>query len=254
MGIDPGRDKSPKKQPRSRIKGCSTSATLAVLALCCPCCGSGDSTASIGGFADAYAHAICARAATCCTADDFQTLVGGSQAACLQHVSANLNTNVQLVQAGVQRYDPVAGAECVQKIQSAACPVVFAAAHDASDPCVTSIVGASALGEACDGDYFCQSEDCEAQRCVTPPCTTGSCPAGQYCVVNTGCAAMVVEGNACTGDDMCGSADACLGSVCSPLLDDGVACSTNRQCKNATCGLVLGAAAKTCRQPYCQGP
>jgi len=226
---------------------------VVALVHCLSCSGSGDSIASVADYADAYAHAVCARAATCCTADDFETLTGGSQAACLQQVSDNLNTKAQLVQVGIQRYDQVAGAECVRRIQSASCVEVFGVADDASDPCAAVFVGASVLGEACDGDYFCQSEDCESQSCVTPPCTIGSCPAGDYCIVNTGCAAIIAEGNACTGDDMCGSAAACLGRVCSPLLDDGVACSTNRQCKSANCGLVPGATARTCRQPYCLG-
>jgi hypothetical protein len=177
---------------------------VVALVLFLSCSGSVGSTASIQGFADDYVHAICARAATCCTAEDLQTLVGGSQSSCLLHMSEGLDTNVQLVQVGIQRYDPVAGAACVQRIQSADCSVVFSSAHDSSDPCAKVIVGAAALGGACDGDYFCQSTDCESQRCVTPPCTTGSCPAGQYCIVNTGCAPIVVEGNTCSGDDMCG--------------------------------------------------
>lgn len=253
MRIESRGDKSDRAFTQSGILRLGAIATVVALAHLA-CSGSGGSTASVQGFADAYAHAICTRAANCCTAGDFQTLAGGSQAACLQHISANMDTNLQLVQVGIQRYDPVAGAECVQKIQSADCPVVFSTVHDASDPCARIIVGAAALGGACDGDYFCQSEDCESQRCVTPPCTAGSCPAGQYCIVNTGCAAMVAEGNPCTGDDMCGSTDACLGSVCSPLLVDGAVCTASRQCQNATCALPSGGAAKTCRQPYCQGP
>jgi hypothetical protein len=225
----------------------------AILAAVTFCSCSGDSTASVAGFAHAYAQALCSRAATCCTPDDFQSAMGGSLATCESDLRSKYENGAKLVQAGIRRYDPAAGAECIEKVQSASCAEVFPAAPNAADPCSRFLVGARPVGSVCDGDYYCASNDCESQRCVTPPCTTGSCPAGQYCVGNTGCATLVEQGGACTSQGMCGSQGVCDGKICVPLFEDGVACTYNRQCRSGTCGSFPGSTDKTCRQPYCWG-
>lgn len=169
----------------------------------------------------------CATLAPCCPMDE---------TTCLSQETARCTTQMQEALSHGMGYDPAKGNSCLQLMPQSYSECTIVA--NAAGPCLTMVVGATALGASCEDVYQCPNTPEHPVGCVSQTetgarvCTElailglgedcsnpdqGACAAGTYCDTSGSaplCAAAQPAGGACSTLLECANGLSCLGGQC----------------------------------------
>jgi hypothetical protein len=214
-------------------------------------CGGG----AVESFLSEYSQAVCHRIHECCASGDAPSPLKDTDEASCFAAYADFRHEIQSAMSyHLVRFDSAVGSQCLARLRTSACQEVFDGMYGVQRVCGNAFPGTGRLGDPCDDDFVCESNDCVGQSCVTRPCSTqAGCLATEYCSSGTRCLPLLAPGDPCTDSDSCGNGGACLEKKCAPRRQDGETCRSPRECVG-TC-TIRGSiqAAGTCRPGLCQG-
>jgi hypothetical protein len=181
------------------------------------------------GLLSAAANVICQRWQSCCGLSD----AGFNQSLCLLVYGSgggwqSIGSVTQYLDGGRVAYDQAAACNCLQETEALNCGLIAQSTLGAlQETCLSAVRGTGIVGAPCVSSYECKSGE--------------YCNAGDAGDAGGTCAALVVDGGACTTSDMCSyiasgsNPEYCSGTNCAPTLEAGANCSSNQQCASNSC-------------------